>query len=52
MINYLNLKIEKWPCYRGKACLSANPDLHRKQFPARFEAAMLSKKHPIQFELV
>ncbi|XP_061185606.1 uncharacterized protein LOC133193669 [Saccostrea echinata] len=34
----------------GKARLSAIPDLHRKQYPALFHAAEMSKKHPLDFE--
>nr|XP_034317602.1 uncharacterized protein LOC105348151 [Crassostrea gigas] len=35
---------------RGKARISAVPDLHRKQYPAMFDAAEMSKRHPIHFE--
>lgn len=37
-------------CHRGKARISAVPDLHRKQYPAMFDTAEMSKRHPIHFE--
>lgn len=37
-------------CHRGKARLSAVPELHRKQYPAMFDAAEMSKRHPLYFE--